>query len=162
MEWNLSDQALNPVGTDDQVSVDDLTRRECDAWPAFSGVNMLDCGAESDHDVVGIGYEVEEEAMELGTVNMVVRRIIVDLHAVQLGVANYFAGIVWTGSEDERDGRQMEGASHRRMTEASGLTALRSRAGPSPHRMRDLLTLGVIWMPAPTSRRACALSRMVT
>ena len=60
---------------------------------------MLDCSAEPKHDIVGIGDEVEEEAVELGAVDVVVRRIVIVLYAVQLGVAHHFACVVWAGDE---------------------------------------------------------------
>ncbi len=52
--------------------------------------------------------------------------------------------------------------SHLRNSMPSGHTAIRSNASPRPHRISNRLTLGLTWIPAPTSPIAGASSRIVT
>ena len=91
---HLSDHALDAVGTDNQVSPDDLTAREGDTGPAFARVNLCDGGAESDIDVAGFCDKVEKETVKIGTVDVVIWRVVVIFHAKPLGVANLFARLV--------------------------------------------------------------------
>ena len=58
---------------------------------------MLNGGAELDHDAASIGNEIEEEAVQVGTVDIVVRCVVVVLHAAPRGVADHFACFVWAG-----------------------------------------------------------------
>ena len=80
---HLSDSALDAVGTDDQVPADDLARRERDTWPALAGVDVRDGGTEPEDDIAGVGDGAEEEPVQVGSVNMVVRRAVVVFHAMQ-------------------------------------------------------------------------------